>query len=911
MLSAGTKLGPYDIVAAIGVGGMGEVYRAHDTKLHRDVALKILPEAFAADPDRLARFTREAQTLAAINHPNIAAIYGLEEGPAEAGHSGSGGHVRALVMELVEGDDLSQRIARGAIPFDEALPIAKQIADALEAAHEHGIVHRDLKPANIKVREDGTVKVLDFGLAKLIGPAEAGHHGELSGVRLQADLTHSPTLAHGGTMAGMILGTAAYMSPEQARGAAADKRADIWAFGVVVFEMLTGQQLFRGESVTEILASVIKDEPNLSMLPAATPTLVRQLLARCLARDPKVRLRDIGEARIALGRNDDDRDEHAGPTSGATATSTRQRVFPWAVAAVATLAAVAVGIVAWRPASVEVKTVRRFDLGPDVASALEFVLAPDGTQIAYLNRGRLLVRALDTLQPRDLGPAPVRASANSDSRRLFWSPDSRTIAFNADGALRSVPAAGGAVFNICKLPATAEIVGGAWREDGTIVFSLSRDSLYRVSARGGTPEIYLAVDRAKEVDFHSVSALPDNRVILKAHLLDDRRRTEIFDGKNRQLLAEGDDVFAYVRPGYLTFARAGENQGLWAVPFSDGPVDVAKAALVEPGASRFSTSADGTAVVLLAPEAGVAHAELVWVDRAGTATPAAGKPVAIVGNPALSPDGRRAALTEASPEGIFVRDLKSGVDTRLTYEVRKGTAEGNGVGWFPSSDRVFYVKGHIESSIIAVRPADGSGNERELAEGRAARVSPDGRSLFVILDDHGRMRLRVAAIAADGTVGARAPVFTGGNEPDVQTIDVSPDGRLLAYVARTSTGRLDVFLTTLPGGSERWEVAMGARQPQFSPDGKELFFLAGGRSLVDGRDAAGPAGGQIMVVPVTSTPAVKLGARSALFELGTLSASFSVSPDGRRFLMARPLPAESGKEPRVVLIQNWPAIIKK
>ncbi len=894
-LIPGTRFGVYEVTAQIGEGGMGQVYRARDTKLDRDVALKILPDAFARDPERLARFQREAKTLASLNHPNIAHIHGLEE---------SGG-VTAIVMELVEGDDLSQRIARGAIPLDDALPIAKQIADALEAAHEQGIIHRDLKPANIKVRVDGTVKVLDFGLAKAFEPAASSSRTAMN----------SPTLA-AATMHGEILGTAAYMSPEQARGAAADKRADIWAFGVVVFEMVTGQPLFRGESVTETLASVIKDEPNLGVLPAATPTHVRQLLARCLMRDPKARLRDIGEARIVLGRNDNDPKERAGPTADATATSTRQRVLPWVVAAVATLAAVAVGTVGWRPTPVESKAVRRFDLGSDVASALEFALAPDGTQIAYLNRGRLLVRAFDTLQPRDLGPAPVGASAVQGAiavqvHRLFWSPDSRTIAFNAEGALRSVPAAGGPVFNICKVPATGEILGAAWREDGTIVFSLYRDSLYRVSARGGTPEIYLAIDRAKEVDFHNVSAVPDNRVILKAHLLGNKWHTEIFDGKNRKILTEGDDSLAYARPGYLTIARAGENKGLWALPFSDGPLDLAKAALVEPGASRFDTSADGTALVRLGPDTN-ANAELVWVDRAGTATPAKGKPVAIVDGPALSPDGRRAALAEASPQGIFVRDLESGDDTRLTFEERPRVPDPNGyVGWFSSSDRVLYRNGVPESFTIAVRPADGSGNERELAAGRSARVSPDGRSLFVILDDHGRRRLRVAPIAADGTVGARAPIFTGGDEPDIGAIDVSMDGRLLAYAARTSTGRFDLFLTTLPGGSGRWEVAMGASQPQFSPDGKELFFLAGARSLVDGRDAASQTRVQFMVVPVTSTPAVKLGARSALFELGTLSASFGVSPDGRRFLMARPLAAESGGERRVVLIQNWPAAIKK
>ena len=457
-LTPGTRLGVYEVTARIGEGGMGQVYRARDTKLNRDVAVKILPGNFADDPDRLARFTREAQTLASLNHLNIAHIHGIEE---------SGG-VRALVLELVEGEDLAERLARGPIPLDEALPIARQIAEALEAAHEQGIIHRDLKPANIKVRADGTVKVLDFGLAKAMEPAGLA----------SPSLAHSPTIttpahlrqAYGGqamTQAGIILGTAAYMAPEQARGKGVDKRADVWAFGVVLYEMLTGRSLFKGDTVTDVLAAVVTREPDWTALPAGVPSAVRRLLRRCIDKDPRLRLRDIGDARIELTARVDS-DMEAQPASVPPARRSRRSWMWIAGMAAAAVVGTVVGRLAFRPPPVESPLVS-FELSvPDVPAP---AISPDGSRIAFTSGGRLHVRELGRLTATDL---PGTEGANSP----FWSHDSTTIGFGANGKLWRISAAGGPPAVICNLPTTTwdDDAGGAWLPDGTIVFTTGGSS---------------------------------------------------------------------------------------------------------------------------------------------------------------------------------------------------------------------------------------------------------------------------------------------------------------------------------------------------------------------------------------------------------------------------------------------------
>ena len=495
-LTPGTRLGVYDVTEQIGAGGMGEVYRARDAKLNRDVALKILPEAFASDPDRLARFTREAQTLAFLNHPNIAHIHGLEESDPSAG-SGQA-VVLALVMELVAGEDLSQRIARGAIPVDEALPIARQIAEALEAAHEQGIVHRDLKPANIKVRGDGVVKVLDFGLAKAMDPRSSSSAA--------ATLANSPTLTTpAATLAGVILGTAAYMSPEQARGRAVDKRADIWAFGCVLYEMLTGLRPFGGDDVTDTIAAVVRADPDWSKLPADTPTAIRRLLRRCLEKDRVRRLPDAADARLEIDEALSPvagvgNLEHAAHPASAAVGAGWQRALPGV--STSTLAAgLAVVLMLWAPwrrplppTPVRVSAQLGADVSLAVGAGDAMSLSPDGSIIAFVarqgagTRPRLYVRRLTQLQA-----APLSGTEDADGP--FFSPDGQSIGFFAEGKLKKISVMGGAANFVCDAPNGR---GGAWSEDDTIVFlPNTAGSLMRVSSAGGTPEPLSALAEAK------------------------------------------------------------------------------------------------------------------------------------------------------------------------------------------------------------------------------------------------------------------------------------------------------------------------------------------------------------------------------------------------------------------------------
>jgi eukaryotic-like serine/threonine-protein kinase len=699
---------------------------------------------------------------------------------------------------------------------------------------------------------------------------------------------------------GIILGTAGYMSPEQAKGKPVDKRADIWAFGVVLYEMLTGRRLFSGETVSETLASVIKDEPSLDRLPSDTPPNVRRLLRRCLERDPRQRLRDIGEARIALAAGTEEM-----PAAPALASVAPRRAV-WLVAAAGILLAVSVGAIVSRARPETPVPVRRFELAAEMASAHDIALSPDGSRVAYLVNGALRLRSLDQTDARGVATLPPGAG------NLFWSPDSQTIGFTAEGTIRSMPAAGGAVFTICRVPASGRVLGITWRRDGTIVFSVWRDSLYEVPAIGGSPRIYLAIDPATEVDFHSVWALPDGRVVLRTHLQErgvDSARIEIFDGARRTLLMTDPDVgaVAYAPPDHLLFLRSGANAGLWTVPFQGRPVDLTKAEAVQPGADAFDVAGDGTLLVRMAP-ATAARDELIWMDRTGKASPAAGAPVTFdeYSGLSLSPDGRRAVTAAGSPPRIgtdqpagmaqiVVRDLQSGVDTPLTFDQ---TSKMN-PSWFASGDRVLYtVEQTVQDTRIVSRRSDGSGDAHQLTNGVAARVSPDGRELLYTVDNRGRRSLRRARIQADGTPGQAQPVFHGAEDPDVRSFDLSPDGRLLAYAGLSANLQLDVYLTEYPTGDGRWQVTSGGTLPQFSHDGRELFYMRG--TL----DESGKPHGRMMAVPVTSRPTVMLGAGKPLFDLAGLANSYGVSPDGQRFLMARPFAQDTTNGPRLVLIQN-------
>ena len=608
----GSRLGPYEVTAKLGEGGMGEVWRATDSRLRREVAVKVLPAAFTADRERLARFEREAQTLAALNHPNIAAIYGLEE---------SNG-TRALVMELVEGEDLSTRIAHGPLPVAEALAIARQIAEALEAAHEQGIVHRDLKPANVKVRADGTVKVLDFGLAKAMEPA--------AGAGARAELAHSPTLTSHGTQLGVILGTAAYMAPEQARGGAVDKRADLWAFGVVLFEMLTGRSLFAGETVSDTLAGVLKTDVDLAALPAATPRAVRELLRRCLERNPRNRLRDAGDARLVLddalaGRRDG---VEAPPVAAAPAAHRLGRWLPWAIAAIASAIAIAAVVRPPRAAPASPPSAIRFHLQPlesvsPTRRGSFFTLSPDGRVLAVTADGALWVRPLDAVEPR-------RIEGAEDATYPFWSPDGAWIGFFSGGQLRRVARDGGPAQRLCDAP---EGRGAAWSPEGVIVFSphLGARGLWRVSGQGGQPvQVTSLPENAANHAHRYPQFLPDGR-FLYMHLGPDPAVAGIWaaslEGGRPVRVLDGVDQAVYAPSasdpsrGHLLYRR---EKTLLAQPFDLAtlratgeaqPVAQNVGTAANTGAGAFAVSATG---VLAFTSDLDGNGELVWVDRAGT-----------------------------------------------------------------------------------------------------------------------------------------------------------------------------------------------------------------------------------------------------------------------------------------------------
>jgi hypothetical protein len=615
VISTGTKLGPYEILSQIGAGGMGEVYRARDSKLGRDVAIKVLPEAFARDAERMARFQREAKVLASLDHPNIATIHGLEET----------GSTRALVMQLVEGPTLADRIKAGPIPVDEAVRIARQIADALEYAHERGIIHRDLKPANVKVTNDDVVKVLDFGLAKA-----------LEGDPSSFDISTSPTISRMATMQGVLLGTAAYMSPEQAKAKSVDRRADIWAFGCVLYEMLTGKQAFTGETVTDTLASIIKEEPDWKLLPSATPMRVRVLLQRCLQKDPKERLQAVGDGRIALNEVLSGAPDLAlAGREEAPAIPLWHRGLPWALLSAMTAVALALALLHFREKPLAPADAMRFEIPlpkkATMAAADPFVLSPDGRLLAFSATGsdgiyRTWIRSLDSLETR-----PVPGSEYFQSQgfpMFFWSPDNRYIAFDSGGKLKKRNVSNGGAEDICDLSGTA--LDGSWRDD-VIIFAEQAAGIMRVSPAGGIASPITTIDSSRKETGHDLPAfLPDGRHFLYLRLSNVPENNGVYigsldakpaDQSLKRLLAADDFPAIYVpsdaRLGQLLFVRNGT---LLAQTFDAGRLELAGQPITVAnfGAATkfgvFSTSGNG---VLVYRPVTSADSQLTWFDRQG------------------------------------------------------------------------------------------------------------------------------------------------------------------------------------------------------------------------------------------------------------------------------------------------------
>jgi eukaryotic-like serine/threonine-protein kinase len=902
-LAAGTKFGPYEIVSPLGAGGMGEVYRARDSKLGREVALKVLPEAFAADATRMARFHREAQLLASLNHPCIASIYGFEDS----------GKVHAFVMELVEGPTLGDRIAAGAIPLSEALGIAKQICEALEFAHERGIVHRDLKPANVKVTPDGAVKVLDFGLAKALETQDSG-----------VNIANSPTLSVAATREGMILGTAAYMAPEQAKGRAADRRSDVWAFGCVLYEMLGGKQPFSGETVSDTLAEVLKVDPDWTALPSDTPTGIQKLVRRCLLKDPKQRLQAIGEARIAIEQTLNPTSQVSGidfvaPTGAGSAAEEAQRpawrrVLPWAVAAIFLVAAGILAAQLWRVASVPERSVRSYILAPDQATFVfqaafgAPVLSPDGQRLVFNAKSSggnemLWVRELDSLTSRPL-------EGTQGAAFPFWSPDSQFVGFFASGKLMKIDVSGGPAQTLCDAPSGR---GGTWSASGVIVFAPKvAGSLAQVSAAGGEPIAIFADDKTgQQLTVRWPVFLPDGNHFLywsgNPFAVGTGEINGIFlsslDGKQRQFLFPADSDALYAAPGYLLFLRG---ETLMARPFdADGlkltgdAVPIAEH-IGNPQRYRlghFSVSQHGE---LIYEGSETEAGQVVWMDAEGKQLSTLGEREGVL-DVRLSPDDKTLIETIEDPgsnnSDLWLVDLSRGVRTRFTFD----PASHGYPAWSPDEKEIAFSSTHAGNLSMFEKAANGTGDIEPLAADGVEQLvsdwSRDGRYLaYNRLDPQtgGGFGIWILPLFGD-----KKPFSFIQSQYNLLTPTFSPDGKWIAYSSQES-GRREIFISSFPGGSSKFQVsANGGSAPRWRADGKELFYISDDNKMtaVEIQEKGG---------------SVEIGNTQALFPVNASSSlllPYDVTNDGKKFVVVVPV-ASSGAEP-ITLVTNWVATVKK
>jgi Tol biopolymer transport system component len=882
MSMIGKTLGNFEITAPLGRGGMGEVYQAKDRKLGRDVAIKVLPEEFARDTDRVARFQREAKLLASLNHPNIAAIYGLEQSEG----------TNFLVLELVAGQTLADRIKAGPVPVEESLKLALQIAEALEAAHEKGVIHRDLKPANIKVTPDGKVKVLDFGLAK----AYAGDQEEVN-------LSNSPTLSDAATQQGVILGTAAYMSPEQARGKSVDKRADTWAFGCVLFEMLTGRAAFSGKDVTDILAAVIRSEPEWGKLPANLHPRIREVLDRCLMKELKDRYHDISDVRVDIQRLLADPSGLLAQPVIAAAPKRKVRLGLSWITAIVVLSVIIAGLAVWKFKPTEPRQVMRFEY--DIPEDQQFLttqlpviaVSPDGRQFVYSTIKGLYLRSVDELT------AKLIAGTEGATLEPFFSPDGKWIAYvsAADRKLKKIAVHGGAPIVLCDI---TSFVGGSWNEDNTIVYGQAPGPIMRVSANGGTPEAFV---KGKSAGLIAPHILPGGKAVLytamdsptqmraMVHSLKSGETKELFAGLGAQYLPTGHIVYRLPNDSNL-FAIAFDPDRLevkgGAVPIVEGTLQCAFSnagtLLYMPGTTGTSSSGGRT---------------LVWVDRDGKEEPIGARSDQY-SFPKISPDGTRVALTIGGENtDVWVWDLARKTMTRLTFDKSNDQVPV----WTPDGKQIlFYSARDGKFGGIYRKPADGTGEEEKFVSDPDRALFPydlssDGRTLVMLDTTDPNTKGDLSMLSMEGD-HARKPLLQNPDYLEIQP-RISPDRRWIAYVSSES-GKPEVYVRPFPEVNKgRWQISIkGGVSPIWSPNGRELFYFS--------EEDSG-----VTAVAVETGPAFSAATPRKLFSHspyfaggGTPGTPWDIHPDGKRFLMiklpgATPSAAPATRKFNIVL--NW------
>jgi len=919
-LAPGTHIGSCEILGPLGAGGMGEVWRGRDTRLGRDVAVKALPDEFAHDDDRLARFQREAQVLAALNHPNLGIIHELKEVDG----------ARYLILELIEGDTLAERIARGPVPVAEAIDIALQIAHGVGAAHDKGIVHRDLKPANVKITSDGRVKVLDFGLAKIYEAVDTPQH-----------LSLSPTFAADPTAVGVILGTAAYMSPEQARGKDVDKRADVWAFGCIFFEMLTGRQTFaNGETLSDTLAGILVHEPDLRSLPAATPPRIRALIERCLRKDERRRIRDLGDVRIAL---EEARSESAiVATAAVPAASRRREIVFGALASIFLVISAGLAARLFLHTAAAPRTVR-LDLPTPVAMPNSFYLSPDGRKLAFVTSAaapaRIWVRALDAATAEPIpsseginAPGPFYLPGNlGQNNALFWSADSQYIGFFADGKLKKVAATGGPAQVLASLPNGADYFG-TWGADGVILLASDTTGggpLLRVAASGGQLVPATELDRSRKEQSHRFPHfLPDGRhYVFLATGNDTHDRTVYVGtlGSNERRVVPGIAAEVKYSSGHLVFVRDG---ALMAQPFDVRRLQLAGDAF--PVADRFapagalswsfSVSSNGILAYRAFTDGAstAVNMELVWYDRKGTPLGTAG-PEAEYNDPELSPDGKFVAFARGTPADIWTLDIDKHVSSKWTTD----PANDLHPRWSPDGKLIAFDSAREGGSGIYQRAVGVSGTDTLLFKSEGGKSlelsdwSRDGKYLAFVQDNDVWAVALPANPSADPKSPSVTPIQVTKTPAFLERLPrISPDSRWIAYVSNKS-GRDEVYVQSFPEPGIEQQVsdmgagtggAIGGPQLRWSRDGTELYYYVSPppRFMMV---AIKPAGSSLnAAAPVTLFPKPNLAPSASIF---------SVTTDGRFLLQLRPAattaanqtsPAAVGHpadQAPITMIVNW------